>query len=134
LPAVSYLRRLGFVRQGAIEGGPRFAKAREKSPPSVAGTAFTTPPTKYWFSTLLADIVFHPFANTAKPRWRIGRDDPEFKQEVGLSNLRGRDWGGFYQCAMLGFGAYGFLVCEGETISPGSASALKELQLRKPLV
>jgi SRSO17 transposase len=49
-------------------------------------------PTKYWLSTLLADISFRRLVDIAKLRWRIERDYQEFKQEVGLGHYEGRGW------------------------------------------
>ena len=37
-------------------------------------------PTKYWFSTLPANIAFRQLGSTAKLRWRIERDYQELKQ------------------------------------------------------
>ena len=39
-------------------------------------------PTKYWLSTLSADIAFRELVDFAKMRWRIERDYLELKQEV----------------------------------------------------
>ena len=75
-------------------------------------------PTKYWFSTLPADIRFRQLVDTAKLRWRIERDYHELKQEVGLGHFEGRGWRGFHHHATLCIAAYGFLVSEREMISP----------------
>ena len=45
-------------------------------------------PTKYWLSTLPADISFRRLVDFAKLRWRIERDYQELKQEVGLWPFR----------------------------------------------
>jgi SRSO17 transposase len=47
-------------------------------------------PTKYWFSTLPADISFRQLVDFAKLRGRIERDYQELKQEVGLGHYEGR--------------------------------------------
>jgi SRSO17 transposase len=89
-------------------------------------------PTKYWFSTLPADIAFHQLVDTAKLRWRIERDYHELKQEVGLGHFEGRGWRGFHHHATLCIAAYGFLVSERETIPPseaGSARLFKEITI-----
>src|SRR6201987_2065459 len=81
-------------------------------------------PTKYWFSTLPANIAFHQLVSTAKLRWRIERDYHELKQEIGLGHFEGRGW--------RGFAAYGFLISERETIPPsatGSAGLFKEITI-----
>jgi hypothetical protein len=46
-------------------------------------------PTKYWFSTLPANIAFRQLVDIAKLRWRIERDYHELKQEVGLDTSKG---------------------------------------------
>jgi SRSO17 transposase len=75
-------------------------------------------PTKYWLSTLPADISFRRLVDTAKLRWRIERDYLELKQEVGLGHFEGRGWRGFHHHASLCIAAYGFLISERETIPP----------------
>jgi SRSO17 transposase len=75
-------------------------------------------PTKYWFSTLPADIAFNQLVDVTKLRWRIERDYHELKQEVGLGHFEGRGWRGFHHHATLCIAAYGFLVSERETIPP----------------
>jgi SRSO17 transposase len=75
-------------------------------------------PTKYWLSTLPADISFHQLVDFAKMRWRIERDYLELKQEVGLGHYEGRGWRGFHHHATLCIAAYGFLISERETIPP----------------
>ena len=75
-------------------------------------------PTKYWLSTLPADISFRQLVDFAKMRWRIERDYLELKQEVGLGHYEGRGWRGFHHHATLCIAAYGFLVSERETIPP----------------
>jgi SRSO17 transposase len=42
--------------------------------------------TKYWLSTLPANISFARLADFAKLRWRIERDYQELKQELGLDH------------------------------------------------
>lgn len=49
----------------------------------------TKEPTKYWLSTLPADITFERLVDLAKLRWRIERDYQEVKQELGLSHFEG---------------------------------------------
>ena len=91
-------------------------------------------PTKYWLSTLPADIDFRELVDFAKLRWRIERDYLELKQEVGLGHYEGRGWRGFHHHATMCIAAYGFLVSEKETIPPSGprrpapfrASALPE--------
>jgi SRSO17 transposase len=75
-------------------------------------------PTKYWLSTLPADVSFRRLVGTAKLRWRIERDYLELKQEVGLGHFEGRGWRGFHHHASLCIAAYAFLISERETIPP----------------
>jgi SRSO17 transposase len=75
-------------------------------------------PTKYWLSTLPANISFRELVDFAKLRWRIERDYQELKQEVGLGHYEGRGWRGFHHHATMCIAAYGFLVSERETIPP----------------
>jgi SRSO17 transposase len=77
-------------------------------------------PTKYWLSTLPADIGFRELVDLAKLRWRIERDYQELKQEVGLGDFEGRGWRGFHHHATLCIAAYGFLISERETIPPSA--------------
>jgi SRSO17 transposase len=69
-------------------------------------------PTKYFLSTLPADIPRKELVAAAKMRWRIERDYQELKQEFGLNNFEGRNWRGFHHHATLCIAAYGFLVGE----------------------
>jgi SRSO17 transposase len=78
-------------------------------------------PTRYWLSTLPADISFRRLVDLAKLRWRIERDYQELKQEVGLGHYEGRRWRGFHHHATLCIAAYGFLIAERATIPPSRA-------------
>jgi SRSO17 transposase len=82
-------------------------------------------PTKYWFSTLPADIAFNQLVDLTKLRWRIERDYHELKQEIGLGHFEGRGWRGFHHHATLCIAAYGFLVSERETIPPSEAGSAR---------
>jgi SRSO17 transposase len=75
-------------------------------------------PTKYWLSTLPANIDFRELVDFTKLRWRIERDYQELKQEVGLGHFEGRGWRGFHHHATMCIAAYGFLISERETIPP----------------
>jgi SRSO17 transposase len=83
-------------------------------------------PTKYWLSTLPDSIPFDRLVELAKLRWRIERDYQELKQEVGLGHFEGRGWRGFHHHATLCIAAYGFLICERETIPPSGPDSAKE--------
>ena len=90
-------------------------------------------PTKYWLSTLPAEISFRQLVDFAKLRWRIERDYQELKQEVGLGHYEGRGWRGFHHHATMCIAAYGFLISEREAIPPsGSRSAALFPQLVVP--
>ena len=82
-------------------------------------------PTKYWLSTLPDSIPFDRLVELAKLRWRIERDYQELKQEVGLGHFEGRGWRGFHHHATLCIAAYGFLICERETIPPSRSGSAK---------
>ncbi len=69
-------------------------------------------PTKYFLSTLPAEISPEELVMAAKMRWRIERDYQELKQEFGLNQFEGRNWRGFHHHATLCIAAYGFLVGE----------------------
>lgn len=79
-------------------------------------------PTKYWLSTLPANVAFRRLVDLAKLRWRIERDYHDLKQEVGLGHYEGRGWRGFHHHATLCIAAYGFLISERETIPPSAPS------------
>ena len=80
-------------------------------------------PTKYWLSTLPANISFRKLVDLAKMRWRIERDYQELKQEVGLGHYEGRGWRGFHHHATLCIAAYGFLIAERATIPPSGVGS-----------
>jgi SRSO17 transposase len=75
-------------------------------------------PTKYWLSTMPADIPLVALVHMAKHRWIIERDYQELKQELGLGHYEGRGWRGFHHHATLCIAAYGFLVAERNRFSP----------------
>jgi SRSO17 transposase len=75
-------------------------------------------PTKYFLSTLPADIRRRALVNTAKLRWRIERDYQDLKQELGLGHYEGRGWRGFHHHATLCIAAYGLLISERDAIPP----------------
>ena len=75
-------------------------------------------PTKYWLSTLAADISFEELVDRTKLRWRIERDYQDLKQEVGLGHYEGRGWRGLHHHITLCVAAYGFLIAERASFSP----------------
>jgi SRSO17 transposase len=80
-------------------------------------------PTRYWLSTLPANISFRRLVDLTKLRWRIERDYQELKQEVGLGHYEGRGWRGLHHHATLCIAAYGFLIAERATIPPSGPRA-----------
>jgi SRSO17 transposase len=89
-------------------------------------------PTKYWLSTLPADVALPEFVRMAKHRWIIERDYQELKQELGLGHFEGRGWRGFHHHATLCLAAYGFLVAERNRFSP--SVRVGHLQLPAPKI
>lgn len=85
-------------------------------------------PTKYWLSTLPRSIGFARLVDLAKLRWRIERDYHDLKQEVGLGHYEGRGWRGFHHHATLCIAAYGFLICERQTIPPSGPGSFMHLK------
>jgi SRSO17 transposase len=85
-------------------------------------------PTKYWLSTLPADISFRRLVDLTKLRWRIERDYQELKQEIGLGHYEGRGWRGFHHHATLCIVAYGFLIAERARIPPSGPGRTALLQ------
>jgi SRSO17 transposase len=86
-------------------------------------------PTKYFLSTLPADISRKALVAAVKIRWRIERDYQELKQEFGLDNFEGRNWSGFHHHATLCIAAYAFLV--GERLTRGKGTK-KNFAFRTP--
>jgi hypothetical protein len=82
----------------------------------IAWLAGEAEPTRYWLSTLPADISFRKLVDFAKLGWRIERDYQELKQEVLLGHYEGRGWRGFHHRATTCIAAYGFQISETETI------------------
>jgi SRSO17 transposase len=89
-------------------------------------------PTKYWLSTLPADIALVDLVHLAKHRWIIERDYQELKQELGLGHFEGRGWRGFHHHATLCITAYGFLVAERNLFSPSARAGNLGLPTPEP--
>jgi len=109
-------RRVRPAPQAADRGEPAEPAAEEWL--LIAWPAGEAEPTRYWLSTLPADIAFERLVDLTKLRWRIARDYQELKQEVGLGHYDGRGWRGFHHHASLCIAAYGFLISERETLPP----------------
>ena len=78
-------------------------------------------PTRFWLSTLPADISPEELVRLTKLRWRIERDYLDLKQECGLGHYEGRGWRGFHHHISLCIAAYGFLISQTETIPPSAS-------------
>jgi SRSO17 transposase len=89
-------------------------------------------PTKYWLSTVQADIALVELVHLAKHRWIIERDYQELKQELGLGHYEGRGWRGFHHHATLCIAAYGFLVAERNLFSPSARAGNLGLPTPEP--
>ena len=89
-------------------------------------------PTKYWLSTVSADIALVDLVHLAKHRWIIERDYQELKQELGLGHYEGRGWRGFHHHATLCIAAYGFLVAERNLFSPSARAGNLGLPTPEP--
>ena len=65
-------------------------------------------PTKYWLSTLEADIPLRRLVRLAKIRWRIEHDYRELKTGLGLDHFEGRTWSGRHHHVTLVSVAHAF--------------------------
>lgn len=88
-------------------------------------------PTKYWLSTLPAELPLVQLVEMSKLRWRIERDYQELKQEVGLGHYEGRGWRGFHHHAALSIAAYAFLVAHRSAFSPCAGAVFEAPALPK---
>jgi hypothetical protein len=84
-------------------------------------------PTKYWLSTLPAEISLTELVRMDKHRWIIERDYQELKQELGLGHSEGRGWRGFHHHATLCLAAYGVPGGRTEPFFPLGASRLSPI-------
>ncbi|PZG84382.1 IS701 family transposase [Streptomyces sp. NTH33] len=78
-------------------------------------------PTKYWLSTLPADIPLRRLVRLAKIRWRVEHDYRELKTALGLGDFEGRTYQGFLRHLTLASVAQAF--CTLERLSPRAAAA-----------
>ena len=67
-------------------------------------------PSRYFLSTLPADISLEQLVQVSTMRWRTELDYQELKQECGLSHYEGRGWRGFHHHATLCIAVFGYLV------------------------
>jgi SRSO17 transposase len=120
--------RYARVRVRPARGDERLREPRPEEWLLIEWPKDEAEPTKYWLSTLPEDIAFTDLVDRTKLRWRIERDYQDLKQEVGLGHYEGRGWRGFHHHATLCIAAYGFLICERETIPPSGPCAAANLQ------
>ena len=113
--------RFARVRVRAAQGD----RPREEEWLLIEWPKGETEPTRYFLSTLPADIAFNKLVASVKMRWRIERDYLELKQEVGLGQYEGRNWRGFHHHASLCIAAYGFLMLERLCSSKKNSTRLK---------
>jgi SRSO17 transposase len=69
-------------------------------------------PTKYWLSTLPADVPLRHLVRSAKIRWRVEHDYRELKTALGLGHFEGRTWNGFHRHLTLASVAQAFCTLE----------------------
>ena len=81
-------------------------------------------PTKFWLSSVPANVELVELVGLVKLRWRIERDYEEMKDELGLDHYEGRSWLGFHHHTALCVAAYAFLATERARLSPPSSSCL----------
>ncbi len=82
-------------------------------------------PAHYWLSNLAERLPWQAMIDTVIGRWRIERDYPELKQELGLGHYEGRNWLGFHHHASLCIAAYGFSILERLADSKKNAARFK---------
>ena len=121
--------RFAAVRVRAAHRDTRRAAPRDAEWLLIEWPKGEPEPTKYFLSTLPADISRKALVAAVKIRWRIERDYQELKQEFGLDNFEGRNWRGFHHHATLCIAAYGFLI--GERLTRGAGSK-KNCAFRSP--
>ena len=113
--------RFARVRVRAAQGD----RSREEEWLLIEWPKGEVEPTRYFLSTLPADISFKDLVKSVKMRWRIERDYLELKQEVGLGHYEGRNWRGFHHHASLCIAAYGFLMLERLSSGKKNSTRLK---------
>lgn len=77
-------------------------------------------PTKYWLSTLPANLALRRLVRLAKIRWRVEHDYRELKTALGLGDFEGRTWNGFHRHVTLASVAQAF--CTLERLCPPAAA------------
>ena len=109
--------RFAAVRVRHAGGNAGKARLRPEQWLLIEWPAGQDEPTKYFLSTLPADIALDELVAAAHQRWRIERDYQDLKQDFGLGHYEGRGWRGVHHHASLCSAAYGFLKAERLTTS-----------------
>lgn len=104
--------RFAAVRVRHAGGNSGKARLRAEQWLLIEWPAEQDEPTKYFLSTLPAQISLKELVDAAHQRWRIERDYQDLKQDFGLDHYEGRGWRGFHHHAVLCIAAYGFLMAE----------------------
>ncbi len=110
--------RFAAVRVRPAYRDYKLTKPREREWLLVEWPKGEQEPTKYWLSTVPAEIDIAELVRLAKIRWRIERDYQELKDEIGLDHYEGRGWRGFHHHGVLCIAAYAFLAAERARLSP----------------
>jgi len=110
--------RFAAVRVRAAHRDYKLTKPREREWLLIEWPKNEQEPTKYWLSSVPAEIGIDELVRLAKIRWRIERDYQELKDEIGLDHYEGRGWRGFHHHGVLCIAAYAFLAAERARLSP----------------
>lgn len=112
--------RFAFLRVCCANGDGRSADPAPEEWLLIEWPADEARPSRFWLSTLSAGITPAELVRLTKLRWRIERDYLDLKQECGLGHYEGRGWRGFHHHIALSIAAYGFLICETQTLPPSA--------------
>ncbi len=74
---------------------------------------------KFYLSSLKQSTSLRTLVWTAKLRWRIERDYQDMKQQLGLDQYEGRQWGGLHRHLAMVALVHAFLALHREDFSPG---------------
>lgn len=109
-----------------VQTGPEGWLLAERPVPAAEEKAQETPTaptskgkaekTKYWFSTLPAEISLEQLITLAHARWVIEQFYEDAKQECGLDHYQGRQWEGLHRHLALVMLAYSFLMLQRLTL------------------
>jgi SRSO17 transposase len=77
---------------------------------------------RYYLSSLPSNASVKRIARLAKMRWRIERDYQDMKQQLGLDQYEGRQWGGFHRHFAMVALVHAFLSLHRGSFSPSGAN------------